>query len=164
MPVLCLFSGFYSFSGFLGMLKLALAAIVLWDRGERWGFPWPSGEKWSRPLGAALVCTVSQEEACGWQAGGAPGHGLPALLQSPPRPRKDQANSSTLQKKWFGQGHRRGPRDEGEGGSMWCPPLVSKLSFPATSLTHSYVFIRCSGMVRPFKQCSSNRVYKVRMS
>lgn len=101
------------------------------------------GPRVSRPLRAALVCTVSKEEACGWQAGGAPGHGLPALLQSPPRPRKDQANSSTLQKKGVGQGHLRGPRNEGEGGSMWYPPLITKLSFSAMSLTpHSYVFIR----------------------
>lgn len=35
VSVLCRFSVFYSFSGFLGMLRCVLVSVVLWDRGER---------------------------------------------------------------------------------------------------------------------------------
>lgn len=48
------------------MLKLALVAIVLWDRGERWGFPWPSGAQTSE----SCTCLYSEQgggvRVAGW--------------------------------------------------------------------------------------------------
>lgn len=77
----------------------------------------------------------------GWQAGsgrGTPGHGPVAFLQSPPKLRKSQANSSALQKR-VGQEHLRGQRNEVDGGvSVFDAADVSLIPTPDQQATPAH--------------------------